>query len=420
MTIGTVRAQILTIGDEILIGQVVDTNSAFIAKALDKIGIEIKQALSIGDDRDAILETLAVAKKNFDLVIITGGLGPTKDDITKHTFCEFLGDHLVENPEVLENVERLFRDHVKRPMLPANKTQALVPSHATVLMNHYGTAPGMWMEKDQVVFISLPGVPFEMKELLESQVLPRIQKRFKRPFILHKTLQTYGVGESEIADKLEVWENNLDPSIKLAYLPSLGKVRLRLSTKGDNRATLEARLTLEIDKVKAIIGDIIVGYDDDEPLEAVLANLLAKKQKTLALAESCTGGQIAATLTTIPGASRYFKGAAVTYFTQSKTDVLNIDPRIIEENSVVSGPVAEAMAQKVKDLYKSDYALATTGNAGPSKGDADAEVGTVFIGLATPTEVLSFKFMMGNHRERVIQKTVNKGLDLLLKELSKN
>ena len=414
------RAHIITIGDEILIGQIVDTNSAFIAKELDKVGIEVHQISSISDNKQHILQSLAEAQETTELVLITGGLGPTKDDITKHTFCEYFEDTLVEDPAVLQNIERIFKHHVNRPMLPANRLQALVPSKATVLMNKNGTAPGMWMQSGKTVFVSMPGVPFEMKALMTDEVIPRVQQTFSRPFILHKTLQTYGRGESEIANTIEDWENNLPSDIKLAYLPALGKVRLRLSTKGPDKAVLERRLEEQITSLKALIGDIIVGYDDDELIEKVVGSLLTNNNKTLAVAESCTGGQIAAAITAIPGASSYFKGGMVTYATHSKVELLKIDQAVIDEHSVVSAQVAEAMAAAVKNWYQSDYAISTTGNAGPSKGDSDAEVGTVFIGIATPTGVFSQEFRMGSQRERVISKSVNKAFELLQKEILKN
>ena len=414
------RAHIITIGDEILIGQIIDTNSAYIAKELDKIGIEVFQISSISDNKQHILDSLASAEKTADIVLLTGGLGPTKDDITKHTFCEYFKDTLVENTEVLKHIEDLFKHHVNRPILPANRTQALVPSKANVLMNMYGTAPGMWMKSGDTVFISMPGVPFEMRSLMNDKVIPRLQKEFNRPFIVHKTLQTYGVGESEIANTIEDWETNLPADIKLAYLPALGKVRLRLSTKGPDKDILEEKLQAQIVLLNELIGDIIVGYDDGELIETVVGRLFSQKNKTLAVAESCTGGQISAAITAIPGASSYFKGGMVTYATHSKVELLKIDQKIIDEHSVVSAEVAEAMALAVKNWYKSDYAISTTGNAGPSKGDSDAEVGTVFIGIATPNEVFSFKFSMGNHRERVISKTVNKAFELLQKEILKN
>lgn len=413
------RAHIIAIGDEILIGQIVDTNSSFIAGALDKIGVGVTQITAIADTGEQILEALAFAKGHAEVVLITGGLGPTKDDLTKQTFCTFFDDYLVENEEALKNVERLFKDHIKRPMLPANRTQALVPSKVTVIPNKYGTAPGLWMEQEGTVFMAMPGVPYEMKALVTDEVLPRLQERFSRPFIVHRTLQTYGMGESEIAATIEDWENQLPAKIKLAYLPSLGKVRLRLSTKGDDLEILEKELDLQIQGLDALIGDIIVGYDDGQPIEVVLGEMLQNEKMTLALAESCTGGQLASTLTAFPGTSAYFKGGMVSYATQSKIDILGLDPDLIKVHSVVSAEVAKAMAVSVKALYKTDYAISTTGNAGPTKGDANAEVGTVFIGIATPNDVYALQFMMGNHRERVITKTVNKAMELLQKELLK-
>ncbi|MEH6408867.1 MAG: CinA family nicotinamide mononucleotide deamidase-related protein, partial [Leeuwenhoekiella sp.] len=367
-----------------------------------------------------ILNTLAYAKSKANIVIITGGLGPTKDDVTKHTFCKFFNDKLVENAAVLKNIEELFKNHVKRPMLPANRSQALVPSKATVLMNRFGTAPGMWMKEENTVFISMPGVPFEMKALMQGEVIPRLQKEFHRPFILHKTLQTYGRGESEIANTIEQWENDLPSTIKLAYLPSLGKVRLRLSTKGENLEVLELALEEQIKKLKELIGDIILGYDDEESLEMVVGTLLKQRGQTLAVAESFTGGKIASSLTAIPGASIYFKGGIVTYATKSKIDLLSISPDIINEHSVVSEAVAAAMAQGVQNIFHSDYSIATTGNAGPTKGDSDAEIGKVYISLGTPNGIFTYEFMMGNHRERVVTKSVNKALELLQKEILKN
>ncbi|RXG16090.1 nicotinamide-nucleotide amidase [Leeuwenhoekiella aestuarii] len=414
------RAHIITIGDEILIGQIVDTNSAFIAKELDKIGIEVREISSISDDKQHIINSLTSAKDAAEVVIITGGLGPTKDDVTKHTFCEFFEDHLVEDAAVLQNIEHIFKHHVNRPMLPANRSQALVPSKSTVLMNRNGTAPGMWMKDGNTVFISMPGVPFEMKALMTDEVIPRLQREFSRPFIVHKTLQTYGIGESEIADKIEDWENELPKEIKLAYLPALGKVRLRLSTKGPVKEVLDQKLEEQVISLHKLIGDIIVGYDDDELIETVVGRLFVQKGKTLSVAESCTGGQIASAITSIPGASAYFKGGMVTYATHSKVELLKIEQSVIDEHSVVSAPVAEAMASAVKNWYKSDYAISTTGNAGPSKGDSDAEVGTVIIGIATPDGVFSQEFKMGSQRERVISKSVNKAFELLQKEILKN
>ncbi|WP_281990039.1 CinA family nicotinamide mononucleotide deamidase-related protein [Aquimarina aggregata] len=413
-------AEIITIGDEILIGQIVDSNSAFIGKELNDIGVDVYQITSISDDKKHILNALDEAKQRVDIVIITGGLGPTKDDITKHTICEYFDDKLIQNDEVLAHVEKLFAKYISTPISDVNKQQAMVPSTSRVLMNQYGTAPGMWLEKDNTVFISMPGVPYEMKGLMKSQVLPGLQKRFDRPYILHKTVLTYGMGESAIAEKIESWEDNLPSFIKLAYLPNLGRVRLRLSARGKNKAVLEEAIKINVDQLKTLIGDIIVGFEENETIEKKIGSLLVDQGKTLAIAESCTGGKIAQSFTINAGASAYFKGAVVTYATASKIDVLGIDPAVIKEYTVTSAEVAEAMALAAKDKFKSDYAIATTGNAGPTKGDGDVEVGTVFVAIATPDSVFSKKYVFSNLRERTIGKAVNKAFELILGVLTKN
>lgn len=407
------KAEIITIGDEILIGQIVDTNSTYISKALNKIGIAVYQITSIQDSREHILEAFAVAQSRVDLVIITGGLGPTKDDITKHTLAHYFNDVLEVNQDVLDHVTYLFKEYIKKPMLEANKTQALVPSTAQILTNRFGTAPGMWMEKENTIFVSMPGVPYEMKGLMENEVLPRLQEKYKLPYILHKTFLTYGMGESAIAQHIEDFENELPQSIKLAYLPSLGRVRLRLSTSGQDREEVEKSIELQSQKLLPLIEDIFVGYESDGEMEEVVARLLVAKNKTLAIAESCTGGQMVERFTSHSGASKYLKGSLVTYATQSKIDILGVDPSVIQAHSVVSAEVAKQMAMNARKLYKSDIAISTTGNAGPSKGDSDAPVGTVFIGIAREDGVEAYEFMMGNHRKRVIGKTVNKALELL-------
>jgi len=414
------KAAVVTVGDEILIGQIVDTNSGFIAKALDKIGVGVYEMLSISDDRQHILNTLAALQNKVDVVIITGGLGPTKDDITKKTLCEYFGDELIVNEPVLVHVIELIEKVMKRPASQMNKDQALVPSKATVLHNAVGTAPGMWMKKEDTVFISLPGVPYEMKYITENAVVPKLVTEYERPYILHKTIMTYGQGESLVAERIEDWENKLPEFIKLAYLPAPGKVRLRLSARGTNEQLLRDRIEAETAELKEIIGDIIVGYDEGETIEVVLGKLLAKKGFTIATAESCTGGRIAATLTSVAGASRYFKGSLVTYATQAKVSVLRIPQQLIDTQSVVSAPVAEAMALQAKEIYGTDYAISTTGNAGPDKGEADAEVGTVYIGVATPTGVYSEKLELGQPREKVIDRAVSKALEIIYQEILKN
>ncbi|MBD0779007.1 competence/damage-inducible protein A [Maribacter sp. ANRC-HE7] len=412
-------AEIITIGDEILIGQIVDTNSAFIAKELNKIGVSVYQITSVQDNREHILNALAEAKARAQIVIVTGGLGPTKDDITKNTFCEFFNDTLVQNDAVLRQVKELFASFTSKPITEINRQQALVPSKATVLHNANGTAPGMWMQSDGVAFVSLPGVPFEMKRLMIEKVIPKIIKDFNRPYILHRTLVTYGMGESALAEKIEDWEDNLPSFIKLAYLPNLGKVRLRLSAKGEDRQTLVNAVEDQIKKLQLLIGDIIFGTEDEETLEELVAKLFTAKKMTLATAESCTGGKIAERITALSGASAYYKGTVVSYATETKINVLQVPKALIEAYSVVSAEVAKAMALNVKSLLKTDFSVATTGNAGPTKGDSDAEIGTVYIAIATPKEVIVDKFVFGNQRERIVQKAVNKAFELLQKEIAK-
>ena len=413
-------AEIITIGDEILIGQIVDTNSAFIAKEFNKIGVSVYQITSVQDDKNHILQALQDAESRVDIVVITGGLGPTKDDVTKHTLCEYFNDHLVQNNAVLQHVTALFKKYISTaPLLQVNKDQALVPSKATVLHNANGTAPGMWMKKNDTVFVSLPGVPFEMKYLIQQEVIPKILQEFDRPFILHKTVVTYGVGESALADRIADWENNLPSDVKLAYLPSLGKVRIRLSAKGKDQKLVEDKMQHQIKALYALIGDVIYGEEDDETIEEVIAKLLTKKKLTLATAESFTGGKIAEQITEISGASKYYKGSVVSYATETKIEVLKVPRELIDAYSVVSAQVAESMALNVQKLLKTDFAIATTGNAGPTKGDSDEEIGTVFIAVATPKGVISEQFMMGSQRERVVQKSVNKAFEMLQKEILK-
>lgn len=409
------QAEIITIGDEILIGQVVDTNSAFLGKEFNKVGISIYQITSVQDEKSHILKALKEAEENADIIIITGGLGPTKDDITKHTICEYFNDTLVEDKAVLANVEQIFSRFSSAPLLEVNKQQALVPSKSTVLMNHNGTAPGMWLEKNGKVFVSLPGVPYEMKALITEQVIPKLRVQFKFPYIVHKTILTYGLGESALADRIAEWEDNLPQFIKLAYLPSLGRVRLRLSGKFFDKKELEDEIQNQVNLLLPQINDVFVGFEEDESIEAVIGKQLTKLGKTLAVAESCTGGRIAESFTANAGASAYFIGSVVTYATASKVKVLGISEDIINKHSVVSKEVAEAMAKNVRTLFDSDYAISTTGNAGPSKGDSDAEVGTVWIAIATKDQVYSEVFNFGDHREKVIGRATNKAFEMLQK-----
>ncbi|WP_353149874.1 CinA family nicotinamide mononucleotide deamidase-related protein [Flavobacterium sp.] len=414
------KAAIITIGDEILIGQIIDTNSSYMARALDKIGIATYEMASISDDKSHILKTLHEVQNNFDVVLITGGLGPTKDDITKKTFCDYFDDVLVQNDAVLDQVKSIIEGIYKKPITQLNRDQALVPSKSKVLFNKMGTAPGMLMEHQNTVFVSLPGVPYEMKYLIDNEVIPYLVEKFERPYIVHKTLMTYGRGESIIAEQIEDWETNLPSFIKLAYLPSPGKVRLRLTARGTDEAVLINSVLSEIEKLKPLIGDIIIGYDEEETIEVILTRALSEKHLTLATAESCTGGKIAQLISSVPGSSACFIGGIVAYSNQIKIDVLKVNSDTIRQFSVISKEVAKEMALNCRSIFNTDYAIATTGNAGPTKGNSEAEIGTVFIAIATPNEVFVEEFNFGQPREKVIDRAVNKALEWLYKEISKN
>ena len=413
------HAEIITIGDEILIGQITDTNSKWIAEELNKIGVSVYQITSIQDDKLHILKAVEEAEANADIVILTGGLGPTKDDITKHTLATYFDSELKLNEEVEEHIKELFAK-MNYPFTEVNRQQALLPVKCTPLKNNYGTASGMWFEENQKVVISLPGVPNEMKGLMREQVLPRIQKKYTLPFIIHKTVLTYGMGESMVAAKIESWEDALPSFIKLAYLPSYGRLRLRLSAKGNDKLVLENSLEEEISKLYPLIGSIIVGMDETDSIEASIGKLLTDKKQTLATAESCTGGSIATRITSIAGASAYFVGSIVSYTAAIKMKELNVLKALIEKYSVVSGEVAEAMAVGIQQKYKSDYAIATTGNAGPTTDETDKTVGVVFIAIATPNGVYSKEFFYGKPRQKVIERTTNKAFEMLRKEILKN
>ncbi|MBG7611180.1 competence/damage-inducible protein A [Polaribacter sp. BAL334] len=411
------KAEIITIGDEILIGQIVDTNSQFISQELNKVGVSVYQITSIQDDQQHILNALKEAQERVDIVIITGGLGPTKDDITKKTIAQFFNNtEFIEYPEVIEHIQKLFAK-INHPFKEIQRYQAQLPSKATLLMNHFGTAPGMWFFEKNTVFISLPGVPYEMKGLMITEVLPRIQKQFKLSFILHKTIMTYGQGESTIAEIIEDFENNLPSHIKLAYLPSFGRVRLRLSAKGENKEQLENELTTKIEEIYQLIPDIITGLDDESSLEKTIGDLLIKNGKTICTAESLTGGKIAATLVSIAGSSAYYKGSFVTYSAETKINLLGVLPETIQKNTVVSKEVALEMATNAREKFKTNYAIAVTGNAGPTIDHNDKSVGLVFIALVSDEKEIVEEFNFGEPREKVINRTVSKSLEILRKEL---
>lgn len=412
------KAEIITIGDEILIGQIVDTNSQWIGTELNKIGVSVYQISSIQDNKQHILNALKEAQSRADIIIITGGLGPTKDDITKYTIAEYFSDTLTLNENVVNHIQKLFTKY-KIPFGELNRLQGMIPTKATVLENAYGTAPGMWFFENETIFVSLPGVPNEMKGLMQFEVLPRIQKQFKLPFIIHKTIMTYGMGESSLAERIEDFENNLPEFIKLAYLPNYGKVRLRLSAKGDNKKILEDTLQEKIEDLYKIIPEIITGIDDGGKIEQTIGALLKQKGKTVATAESLTGGKIASTLVSVPGSSAYYKGSFVTYSAETKINVLNVSKVTIDLHSAVSKEVALEMARGAKQKLQTNYAIAVTGNAGPTKDSNNKEVGSVCIALVTDEKELVEEFNFGKPRGRVIDKTVNKSLEMLQKEILK-
>jgi len=413
------QAEIITIGDEILIGQILDSNSKWIAEELNKIGVSVYQITSIQDNEAHILKALKDAQLHSDIIILTGGLGPTKDDITKLTLAKFFNDELVLNEEIVEQIKKMFAK-INYPFTNLNRDQALVPSKCIPLKNNWGTAPGMWFNDNDKVIVSLPGIPNEMKGLMNDFVLPKIVDTFHLPFILHKTILTYGMGESMVAERIEEWENNLPTFIKLAYLPAYGKLRLRLSAKGAQKEELEKGINSEVEKLTKIIPDIIVGFEETHNLEYNIGKLLTEKKKTLAVAESCTGGNIAHKITSVAGASRYFIGGIVAYNEIIKINELNVNSALINEFSVVSSEVAKSMAIGIQKKYNTDYAIATTGNAGPTTDKTDTSVGVVFIAIATRKGVFSKEFFFGKPREKVIERATNKALELLRKEILKN
>ena len=413
------QAEIITIGDEILIGQIVDTNSQWISQRLNEIGVSVYQITSIQDDKAHILKALSEAEENVDIVIITGGLGPTKDDITKVTLAEYFGDTLVRNPDIEAHIKQLF-GRIKYNFTAKDLEQAMLPAKATILKNDLGTASGMWFKKGQKVFVSLPGVPNEMKGLMGEKVIPAIRESFHLPFILHKTLHTYGLGESRVSERLENFEDQLPDFIKLAYLPSYGRVRLRLSARGKDLDLLKKALEEQSKALLLLVEDIYVGEEENEALELALNRLLTLEGKTLSLAESCSGGNISKMLTSIAGASSFLKGAIVAYNEEVKQKWLHVSGETISKHSVVSGEVAVEMAENCRKLFGTDFAVSTTGNAGPTADKTDKTVGTVFIGVATPDGAYAKEYFFGQPRSKVIERASVKALELLRKEILKN
>lgn len=415
MTKNRVNVEIITIGDEILIGQIVDTNSAWMAVELNNAGFELAQITSVHDDADHIVESLQMALKRADVVLFTGGIGPTNDDITKQTLAKFFDTKLVFDKSVLRNIEQLFST---RPNLVINElthAQAMVPEKCTVIQNLVGTAPITWFEKDGKVVVSMPGVPYEMKHAMSMEILPRLQERFKTPTILHKTVQVYGYGESALALKIADWENALPENVSLAYLPNYGVVKLRLSGVSEDMLALEFSLNQQIDKLSGILGEAIVAYEDIA-IENLIGNLLKSKGLMVATAESCTGGNIAHRFTTIPGSSDFFKGSVVAYSNEVKTNVLQVLSEDLERYGAVSQNVVEQMAVGVRKLFKSDVAIATSGIAGPAGGTVEKPVGTVWIAVCSGDGIISKEYRFGALREQNIQRATQAAL-LLLKEI---
>jgi len=413
------NAEIITIGDEILIGQITDTNSKWMAEELNKIGVSVYQITSIQDDEQHILNAIKEAESRADIILITGGLGPTNDDITKHTITSYFNDTLVLNDEIVAHIKELFAK-IEYPFTEVNKQQALIPTKCKPLINRLGTAPGMWFEENEKIVVSMPGVPNEMKGLMLTEVLPRIQQKFTLPHIIHKTVMTYGMGESMVAERIEKWEENLPEFISLAYLPSYGALRLRLSAKGFDKKKLEKSLEKNISELYNLIGDIITGVGEMETIEKSVGKLLTNKEYTLSTAESCTGGAIAQKITSVAGASAYFIGSVVSYASEVKITELKVSESIIKKYSVVSAEVAKAMALGIQQKMKTDFAIATTGNAGPTTDNTDKTVGVVFIAIASPKGVLVKEFNFGQPRQRVIERAANKALEMLQKEIIKN
>jgi len=404
-------AEIITIGDEILIGQIVDTNSAWMAKQLNLIGIKVKQITSVSDDADHIIEALNEARKRAQIILITGGLGPTKDDITKITLARYFKMAFRRDEETLKHVEGIF-ERFKRPMLEVNRKQADVPDGCTVIKNKNGTAPCMWFEDHGDIFVSMPGVPFEMMYLMEDEILPRLKKSFKLPVIYHKTILTANIGESFLAQEIEEIEDSLPPAIKLAYLPRLGQVRLRLSASGENELALKHEVDHYADLIIQKVRPFVV-IDEDVPLEKALLDLMEAKKLTLSTAESCTGGYIAHLITQHPGCSKVYEGGAVTYSYELKESVLGVQKTTLNDFGAVSEQTVKEMAEGAVKHFKTDYAVAVSGIAGPDGGTPDKPVGTVWIAVASKNGAEAKVFNFGNKRAQNIERSAIAALNML-------
>lgn len=411
-------AEIITIGDEILIGQIVDTNSAWMARQLNLIGVSVKQITSVSDDQEHILEALAQAEKRADIILITGGLGPTKDDITKITLAKYFGMGFRLDEGTLAIVTEIFKKF-KRPLLDINIKQAEVPDGCEVILNKNGTAPCMWFNKGNKIFVSMPGVPFEMMYLMDEQILPKIKAQFKLPVIVHKTILTAGIGESFLAKEIEDIENDLPENIKLAYLPKLGQVRLRLSAKGEEEDTLRAEVELFAKNIIERIKQFVV-VDDDIPLEKAILNIMKEKGLTLSTAESCTGGYIAHLITQHTGSSSVYWGGAVSYANELKKSILGVREETLVDYGAVSEQTVIEMAEGAIEHFETDYAIAVTGVAGPDGGTEDKPVGTVWIAVSNQSKTIAKVFNFSNKRIQNIERAAISALTMLLNLLKED
>jgi nicotinamide-nucleotide amidase len=409
------KAQIITIGDELLIGQTIDTNSAWIGAELSKAGFDVVRKVTVHDRRPDILKVLTEVEGESDVIIITGGLGPTSDDITKPALCEFFNTRLVINNEVLAMVENMM---LRRnfPMNENNRRQAEVPESCRVLTNAAGTAPGMWFEKERTIFISLPGVPSEMKYIMNQHVMPALKKRFTSQFIIHRNIMTYGAPEAKLAEMLESFEAGLPENIKLAYLPSSGIIKLRLTGTGADQGKIEESVKERVKRLYSIIPELIYG-ENEESLEMVIGKLLRDKKKTLCTAESCTGGNIAHMITSVPGSSDYFKGSVIAYANSIKTELLGIDEKLIEKYGAVSEPVVISMAEGARRLLKADFAVATSGIAGPDGGTIEKPVGMLWTAVASESGTIAEKHTLGTDRIINITRFTTVALNMLRKQI---
>jgi nicotinamide-nucleotide amidase len=409
------KAAIITIGDELLIGQTVDTNSAWMGAELSKAGFDVYRMTSIHDRKDDIIYALNEAAGKTDVVLITGGLGPTSDDITKQTLCEFFNTSLVMNTEVLHLIEEMLARR-NFPMNENNRRQAEVPESCLVLKNATGTAPGMWFEKEGTIYISMPGVPFEMKHIMNEHVLPELNKRFTSQIIIHRNIMTYGTSEAKLAETLSGFEADLPHTVKLAYLPAWGIIKLRLTVAGSERIIIEEMLNEQVNKLYSIIPDFVYA-ENEETMEMVIGRLLKEKNKTISTAESCTGGEIAHMITSVPGSSAYYKGSVVAYSNSVKTRLLGIDEEIISKYGAVSEETVKEMAKSARRILGTDFSLATSGIAGPDGGTESKPVGTLWMAVDSEKGTITEKRILGNDRISNIKRFSLAALNLLRKQI---